>query len=128
MVYHALWCFWAWAAMSSDPTSLYTFFTPFNAFWGIFALVGGRALPGPLPPLVVNTTILRIAFVVVLWGFFLYPYALLGVLGFLVQSLLVAALSEVAGPFFLHFFCLCFSCLMLYIFLLFILGIFLPVF
>ena len=85
--------------MSSGPTSLYTFFDRFYIFWGIYASVGGRALPVMLPPSVVNTPFLQMVYGVGLWVLLFYPYALFGVSGLLVWSLLAALASEVAGSY-----------------------------
>ena len=50
--------------LAPDPHNCTLFKTIFYFLWGICTLVGGRVLPGLLPPLVANTHFIQLKFYV----------------------------------------------------------------
>ena len=53
----------------------------FNILWGTYAPVGGQALPGPVPPSVVNTPFIQMGYGVGVRELLVYQYVLFGVSG-----------------------------------------------
>ena len=93
---------WAWSAMITAPISLYTFFSHFYIFWGIYV---------PFPHSVVNNPFLQMVFSVEVEVIMVQAYVLFRLLGMLVLRLIADPPSEVAGYYlyFSHNFGVCFS-------------------
>ena len=94
--------FWYWDTIISGHTLLYTFLNHFYVWWGICALVGGRSLPVPFPPLVVNTHFLQ-------YGMWWRGMVVLHLSIFLVwvirdSGMVTACLSTLGGGWVLFFF------------------------
>ena len=89
--------------MIAGTKSLCTLFSHFLCLVGIYEPVGGWALPGPLPTLMVNTPFFQMGYGVGVWVLLVYPQVLFGVLGLMVWSLLVDPTFGVTWV--LFFFC-----------------------
>ena len=58
---------WKWTEISTVPTSLLMFFDILNVLWGIYAQVGGKALPGPFQTSMTNTPFIKMVSGVGVW-------------------------------------------------------------